>query len=71
MVKMRWEKIAEQYATFYPFAVAKRVFERDYVKSLLLYTGGNVSAAARIADKDRKDFYALMERANVNPEDYR
>jgi DNA-binding NtrC family response regulator len=37
-------------------------FERSYAQALLARCGGNVSAAAREADVDRKTFYALLNR---------
>ena len=54
-----------------PFAEAKRRFEREYVIRLLALTGGNVSQAARLAGKARKDFYTLMARSRVGPEPFR
>jgi predicted HTH domain antitoxin len=33
--------------------------------------GGNISRAARIAKKDRKDFYDVLRRNQINPDDYR
>ncbi len=54
-----------------PFAEAKRRFEREYVIRLLALTGGNVSQAARLAGKARKDFYTLMARSRVDPEPFR
>ena len=53
------------------FRKAKRSFEAAYVKCLLLHTEGNVSAAARHAGKDRKDFYDLARRCGVKPETFR
>jgi two-component system response regulator GlrR len=50
-----------------PFHAAKREFEVSYVQRLLLLTEGNVSRAAELAGKARKDFYALMSRARVDP----
>ena len=37
----------------------------------LRITRGNVAAAARLAAKDRKDFYALMKKHHINPDDFR
>lgn len=54
-----------------PFKVARRVFERQYVRQLLRYCRGNVSQAARIAEKDRKDFYDLIKRTGLDPADFR
>ena len=56
---------------FMPFREAKREFERQYVTRLLRAARGNCAEAARIAEKDRKDFYDLMRRAGVRPGDFR
>ena len=50
---------------------AKKQFERRYVCECLSITKGNVSAASRLAGKDRKDFYDLMRRVNIRPEEFR
>jgi two-component system response regulator GlrR len=53
------------------FRDAKRAFERDYVARVLRICSGNISRAARIAKKDRKDFYDVLRRNQINPDDYR
>ena len=53
------------------FREAKRAFEREYVTRALHICSGNISRAARIATKDRKDFYDLMRRNSINPADFR
>jgi two-component system response regulator GlrR len=53
------------------FKEAKRAFETRYVQTLLRRCGGNISRAARLAKKDRKDFYDVIRRTGVNPEDFR
>lgn len=53
------------------FRKAKRIFERAYATYWLQYTEGNLTAAARYAGKDRKDFYDLTRRAGVKPKDFR
>ncbi len=53
------------------FRKAKAGFERDYVARALRITRGNVTAAARLAAKDRKDFYELMNKHHINPDDFR
>jgi two-component system, NtrC family, response regulator GlrR len=53
------------------FKEAKRAFESRYVESLLRRCGGNISRAARLAKKDRKDFYDVIRRTGVNPESFR
>jgi two-component system, NtrC family, response regulator GlrR len=53
------------------FRDAKRKFERDYVAKVLKQCKGNISRAARIAKKDRKDFYDVMRRNQINPAAFR
>jgi two-component system response regulator GlrR len=53
------------------FRDAKRRFERDYVSRVLRLCKGNISRAARIAKKDRKDFYDVMHRNEIDPDDFR
>jgi two-component system response regulator GlrR len=53
------------------FKEAKRGFETRYVESLLRRCGGNISRAARLAKKDRKDFYDVIRRTGVDPQDFR
>ena len=50
---------------------AKRNFERQYARALLGTTNGNMTDAARIAGKDRSDFYRLVDRCNVDPGKFR
>jgi hypothetical protein len=38
---------------------------------VLKLCSGNISRAARIAKKDRKDFYDVMRRNEINPQDFR
>ncbi len=44
------------------YAEAKQRFERDYLVGLLKLTDGNVSDAARLADRNRTEFYRLLQR---------
>jgi two-component system response regulator GlrR len=53
------------------FKDAKRAFETRYVVGLLRRCGGNISRAARLAKKDRKDFYDVIRRTGVNPSEFR
>ena len=53
------------------FRDAKRAFEHEYVTRVLRICRGNISRAARIAKKDRKDFYDVMRRNSINPQDFR
>ena len=49
------------------FKDAKRAFETRYVEVLLRRCGGNISRAARLAKKDRKDFYDVLRRTGIDP----
>jgi two-component system response regulator GlrR len=53
------------------FKEAKRAFERRYVIGLLSRCAGNISRAARLAKKDRKDFYDVIRRTGVDPTEFR
>ena len=49
------------------FAEAKQRFERDYLVGLLKLTNGNVADAARLADRNRTEFYRLMQKHSLTP----
>ncbi len=53
------------------FREAKRAFEARYVRALLRRCDGNISQAARLARKDRKDFYDVIRRTGVDPAQFR
>jgi len=53
------------------FKEAKRAFETRYVVGLLRRCKGNISRAARLAKKDRKDFYDVIRRTGIDPTDFR
>ncbi len=53
------------------FKDAKRAFETRYVEGLLRRCSGNISRAARLAKKDRKDFYDVIRRTGVDPGEFR
>lgn len=44
------------------YAEAKQRFERDYLVGLLKLTDGNVADAARLADRNRTEFYRLLQK---------
>lgn len=50
-----------------PLSEARRQFEQQYLVSLLQTTNGNVSQAARIAHRNRTDFYKLLNRHHIVP----
>ncbi len=47
------------------FQQAKDQFERDYLAKLLKITAGNVTQAARIAQRNRTEFYKLLNRHHL------
>jgi two-component system response regulator GlrR len=49
-----------------PLAKARSHFERDYLIQLLQLTQGNVTQAARLAQRNRTDFYKLLNRHQLN-----
>jgi two-component system, NtrC family, response regulator GlrR len=49
------------------FDEARRGFERDYLMRLMQTTSGNVSQAARIAQRNRTEFYKLLGRHGIDP----
>jgi two-component system response regulator GlrR len=49
------------------FAEARADFERDYLAKLLQITQGNVSQAARLAKRNRTEFYKLLNRHDLDP----
>jgi two-component system response regulator GlrR len=53
------------------FRDATRAFEARYVEGLLRLCDGNISQAARLAKKDRKDFYDVIRRTGVDPSLFR
>jgi two-component system, NtrC family, response regulator GlrR len=56
---------------FPSFQQAREHFERDYLSKLLKITAGNVSQAARIAQRNRTEFYKLLNRHHLVAESYR
>ncbi|WP_133717547.1 sigma 54-interacting transcriptional regulator [Methylocaldum gracile] len=46
---------------------AKKSFERDYLIRLLRVTHGNITHAARLAKRNRSEFYSLLRRHNLEP----
>lgn len=56
---------------FPSFQQAREHFERDYLAKLLKITAGNVSQAARIAKRNRTEFYKLLNRHHLVADSYR
>ena len=47
---------------------AKKEFERDYVINTLKMAGGNVAEGAKLAKRNRSDFYKLIKKHNIDVE---
>lgn len=45
---------------------AKKEFERDYVVNTLKMAGGNVAEGAKLAKRNRSDFYKLIKKHNID-----
>lgn len=50
---------------------ARDQFEHDYLIQLLQLTEGNVTLAARLADRNRSEFYNLMRKQGLDPSLFR
>jgi len=50
-----------------PLEEARRRFEHGYLVRLLRMTRGNVTQAARMAQRNRTDFYKLLQRHGLTP----
>ncbi|GGC96118.1 sigma 54-interacting transcriptional regulator [Undibacterium terreum] len=53
------------------YTEARQKFERDYLIQLLKLTDGNVSDAARLADRNRTEFYRLLQKHELTPSLFR
>lgn len=54
-----------------PLADARERFDREYLVNLLQMTEGQVSHAARLAGRNRTEFYKLLRRHHLDPEFFR
>ena len=54
-----------------PFEKARGQFERDYLARLLKMTNGNVTHAARLAKRNRTEFYKLLHRHHLQPSQFK
>jgi two-component system, NtrC family, response regulator GlrR len=63
--------LREQPQAFPALDQARDHFERDYLVRLLKVTGGNVSQAARLASRNRTDFYRLLQKHGIEPSGFK
>jgi two-component system, NtrC family, response regulator GlrR len=59
--------LRERRRTLPPLTEARRRFERQYLTQLMQITSGNVSQAARLAKRNRTEFYKLLHRYALDP----
>lgn len=64
------EEVASQ-ESVKPLKEARDAFEKIYLTNLLELCGGRVSEAAKIAGKFRADFYDLLRKHSLSPDDFR
>lgn len=57
--------------TFNSYKDAKERFEREYLENLLKVSKGNVSTAAKMANRYRADIYKLIKKYHMDPEYYK
>jgi two-component system response regulator GlrR len=50
---------------------ARQQFTRDYLVTNLQHTHGNISESARVAKRNRTDFYKLLSRFRVSADDFK
>lgn len=53
------------------FDEARRGFERDYLVQVLKMANGNVSHAARLAKRNRTEFYKLLQKHELEPNSFK
>jgi two-component system response regulator GlrR len=63
--------LGEQANALPSFSEARDEFTRNYLAQLLQITGGNVSQAARLAKRNRTDFYKLLGRHQLVPDHFK
>jgi two-component system response regulator GlrR len=61
------QAIQHQQKEFASFEEARRKFEREYLAQILRITDGNVTQAARLAKRNRTEFYKLLQRHQLDP----
>ena len=65
--KLVQKALQDNMTSMVSFDAARKNFEQQYLINLLKATQGNVTQAARIADRNRTDFYKLLQRHQINP----
>lgn len=61
-----YDAMHKEEAQLVSFEEARKQFERDYLVRLLKITAGNVTQAARLAKRNRTEFYKLLQRHQLD-----
>jgi two-component system response regulator GlrR len=65
------QSLGEHAGKLASFSDARDEFTRNYLSQILQITMGNVSQAARLAKRNRTDFYKLLARHDMNPDTFK
>ncbi len=65
------QSLGEHGGKLLSFSDARDEFTRNYLSQILQITQGNVSQAARLAKRNRTDFYKLLSRHDLNPDQFK
>jgi len=63
--------LQEKQKSLLGFSDAKKNFERDYLIKLLQLSNGNVTEAARLAKRNRTEFYRLLDRHTLKSSQFK
>jgi len=61
------QALKEEPAQLASLEQARGAFEREYLIRILRITGGSVTQAAKLAQRNRTEFYKLLERHKLEP----
>jgi two-component system response regulator GlrR len=70
-LSMAKKSLRDEPGKFQTLKEAKQAFERNYLVSVLRVTNGHVANAARIAGRNRTEFYKLLNQHNLEPSEFR
>ena len=65
------QSLGEHSGKLLSFSDARDEFTRNYLSQIMQITTGNVSQAARLAKRNRTDFYKLLSRHDLNPDQFK
>lgn len=63
--------LKEDSVSLLPFKEARESFERDYLIKILQMTSGNVTQAAKLAKRNRTEFYRLLGRHQLDSSQFK